>query len=282
MSRRVVLGADVPSGLRGGEALLVQLLERSPADRPPPGTWERLSKPGLAGRERWRWTRDDGRPLYVKRYTRTPLRQQLDRVLRQDWRGSRAAWEFEVGRRLARAGVAAAPVVGFAEEMVGPWERRSVVVLDAVPGAAFDRAWPGLVAARSPVTRGAGRHRLARSLAAFVAAFHAAGFCHRDLYLCHIFVSIDSSSDKAPGFALIDLARVFAPRLRRWRWLIKDLGQLDASAQQLGLTRADRLRFLHAYLGARAATAGPRAPVGAIVARSRAILTRMARKGRAR
>ncbi|MBK9127821.1 MAG: hypothetical protein IPM13_08465 [Phycisphaerales bacterium] len=282
MSRRVVLGADVPSGLRGEKALLVQLLERSPADHPPPGTWERLSKPGLAGRERWRWTRDDETQLYVKRYTRTPLRQQFDRVLRQDRRGSRAAWEFEVGRRLALAGVAAAPVVGYAEEMVGPWERRSVVVLGAVPGEALDRAWPGLVAAGSPVTRGAGRHRAARELAAFVAAFHAAGLCHRDLYLCHIFMRIDSPGDKAPGFTLIDLARVFAPKLRRWRWIIKDLGQLDASAQQLGLTRTDRLRFLRAYLGGRAARAGLRAYVDAIVAKSRAILARMARKGRAR
>lgn len=229
------------------------------------GVWEILTKPGLGGRRRWRWTltpeRDEyAKPasvnsqppthpvLYVKRYCETPLTEQWDRIRRQHIRGSRAAWEHRQALRLEEAHIGVAHSVGFAEDMFGPFERRSVVLLEAAPGDGFDRVWSALESENAPITRGAARREITARLARFVAAFHETGCCHRDLYLCHIFADIEPRGERPPRFTLIDLARTHYPRLRRMRWILKDLAQLDCSARRIGASRADRWRFLLNYL----------------------------------
>jgi hypothetical protein len=122
------------------------------------------------------------------------------------------------------------------------------VILENAPGDGLDRVWRGLLVGDAPITRGPARHEITARLGRFVAAFHGAGCCHRDLYLCHIFADLDPAGDRPPRFTLIDLARTHYPRWRRMRWIIKDLSQLDASAREIGATRADRWRFLLAYL----------------------------------
>jgi heptose I phosphotransferase len=245
------------------------------------GNWTPLSKPGLRGRERWRWELGppEGSVLYLKRYRRTPLREQLDRMRRQSVRHSRAWWEFRQSAELGRRYVPVVRAIGVIEEMRAALEVRSAVLFERVLGDAFDRVWPKLCAQRDPLTCGAARHNVTRRLARFVSAFHQAGACHRDLYLCHIFIDIEPASDRPPNFTLIDLARTHRPRLRRMRWLLKDLSQLDASARQIGATRTDRWRFLLTYLGLE--TRAPRLHWYArrIVHKSDHILRRIARHG---
>ncbi len=257
-----------------------RLLEQSPPAAGLPGEWTPLCKPGLHGRERWFW-RPPGdwhvADLYVKRYARTPWRRQLDRWLRQSAAGSTARWEFERSRQLRAAHVPAVRAVAFAEEMRGPLEHRSAVVFEAVSGEPLDRCWRRLSAERHPLVLPPGRQEFIRRLARFVAAFHGTGLCHRDLYLCHIFVEIDAHRG-APRFALIDLARVLRPRLRRARWLIKDLSQLDSAARQAGASRSDRLRFLRTYLGLQPHAARTRYYAARVVRKSDRILRRIARK----
>lgn len=215
-----------------------------------PGRWERLSKPGLSGRQRWRWEPDavDGAVVYIKRYFATPAPEQWDRIRRQCRQHSRAYWEYAQAERLAQEQIRVPRAVGYVEEMRGMLERRSAVLLEQVPGDGLDRVWRCLSAQRAPLTRGAARHELVVRLARFVAAFHRTGTCHRDLYLCHIFVELDARGATPPRFTLIDLARAHRPRWRRTRWIVKDLAQLDASAREVGATRGDRWRFLLAYL----------------------------------
>ncbi|RMF83232.1 MAG: hypothetical protein D6744_05035 [Planctomycetota bacterium] len=256
------------------------LLDVAPADGALPGRWEALTKPGLGGRQRWRWRIDEPQPatLYVKRYARPTWREQWDRILRQDASHSRACWEFTQAQRLRAAHVPAAPAIAYAEEMLGRFERRSAVALVEAPGDAFDRFWRAASAQHAPITRGAARHDITRRLARFVAAFHGAGLCHRDLYLCHLFVDADFNAARSPRITVIDLARAHRPRWRRMRWIIKDLSQLDYSARQIGATRTDRLRFLLAYLGLSARS--PRAHWYArkVLRKSNAIAARQARK----
>jgi heptose I phosphotransferase len=227
------------------------LLDDSPDQLPLAGKWQRLSKPGLGGRERWRWDVGDGGDpgvLFVKRYQRTPMRAQWDRIFRQNARHSTAWWEYDQSRRLADAHVPAPRPVAFAERMRARFEACSAVVVERVPGDAFERAWAAAERDGARTTRGAARHDVTRRLARFVAAFHGTGFFHRDLYLCHVFVELDPDAARPPRFSLIDLARTHKPRLRRMRWLIKDLAQLDFSARRLGAARTDRFRFLLTYL----------------------------------
>jgi hypothetical protein len=74
---------------------------------------------------------------------------------------------------------------------------------------------------------------------------HEAGVCYRDLYWNHVF-AVDPFGDSSPTF--LDVERVFRPRWRRRRWVVKDLAGLQASAPTDVPLRL-RLRFLRAYLG---------------------------------
>lgn len=284
MTTRAPAAVDWPERLKScGLTKLESLLDDSFDAANLPGRWETLSKPGLGGRRRWRWelSNEAGRHvLFIKRYARTPLREQWDRVCRQSMLHSRAAWECGQSRRLAGAHVNVPGAVGFAERMVGAFESRSVVLLESAPGDAFDRTWRRLVEQDAAITRGLARHDIARRVARFVAAFHGTGYCHRDLYLCHIFVDLDVDCTRPPIFTLIDLARTHRPRWRRMRWIIKDLAQLDASARQIGASRSDRWRFLLAYLNLQTRAPRTRWYARRIVRKSDWILRRIARKSR--
>ena len=248
------------------------------------GVWAALTKPGLGGRRRWRWTlpasdaTGEQRILYVKRYAATPLREQWDRAWRQRAWGSRASWEHHQAQRLTEAHINVAGSAGYVEEMCGPFERRSAVLLEAAAGDGFDRVWSRLSAAGAAITRGAARHEITARLARFAAAFHGTGCCHRDFYLCHIFADLDDDGIRPPRFTLIDLARTHYPRWRRMRWIIKDLAQLDASARHIGATRGDRWRFLRAYLNLPARAARVKWYARRIVWKSDHILARDERK----
>lgn len=217
------------------------------------GRWTRLSKPGLGTRERWRWDLMSPHAgvgtLFVKRYGRPAIRTEIDRWLHQSAWHSRAWWEYRTTQRLQRAYLNVAEPVAVAEQMRGPLEQNSAIIVGRVPGEAIDRtpldAWTSGEANRS----GAGRRDAIQRLARFVAAFHHTSLCHRDLYLCHIFVDQIVDPRPIPRFWLIDVARVLRPRLRRMRWILKDLGQLDFAARQMRISQADRLRFLETYLG---------------------------------
>lgn len=265
----------------GGLRRLVELLDGAPDACGLTGRLELLSKPGLGGRQRWRWelgAGNGGAVLYLKRYARPAWREQWDRIVRQSPRHSRACWEFQAARHLAEAHIPAPPAVAFVQEMHGPLERRSAVVLGGVAGEAFDRVWSRACTAGAPITRGLARHDIAIRLGRFVAAFHGTGMCHRDLYLCHVFVDLDRAGRRSPTFALIDLARVHQPRWRRMRWVLKDLSQLDASARQIGASHTDRLRCLAAYLGLQRGSPRLRWYAARIVRRSARILARIERK----
>ncbi len=254
------------------------LLRQTP-DRCAGGVWRRLSKPGLGGRERW-LGRDDSHAVYVKRYLHPALREQLDRILRQSVIHSRGWCEYARACELNAAQIGAPRPLACAERMLGPLERRSAVVLDEAPGEALERLWPKLCERGSRWTRPPLRHELVRRLGWFVAAFHSTGLCHRDLYLCHVFAVLDEDAACPPRFVLIDLARLFRPLVRRMRWVLKDLSQLDSSARQLGIPRTDRLRFLVAYLGLAAGSPRVRWYARRIQRRSDRILRRIERKAR--
>jgi heptose I phosphotransferase len=267
----------------GGLDQLGRLLDAAPDRAGLAGRWQPLTKPGLGGRQRWRWELGENgdRPpavLYLKRYERTPIRSQLDRIRRQCARHSRAWWEFRIAGELAQASIPTPRAVGYVEEMHGRIEHRSAVLLEGAAGDALDRTWRRLSECGGPELRPPMRHDLAIRLGRFVAAFHSTGLCHRDLYLCHIFVELDAAGREPPRFCLIDLSRVHRPRLRRMRWILKDLGQLDASARQLGASRSDRLRTLLAYLGLQRGARRTRWYARRIVRRSDRILVRHERK----
>lgn len=224
--------------------------------------WEqgdRLDKAGLAGwRQRWRirLSERDGRQrvMYLKRFDRPPSARQFDRwKLGRPWTAT-AGIEWHNAMQLQAMGVSAAQPVGFGQQMAGPWERRSFLLLDAVEGESLEKWVPRHVAPADAERDLAGRRNTLDRLAQFVALFHQAGFVHRDLYLCHIFIRDAARGYPAPSredvFTLIDLQRVFRPRWRKRRWIVKDLAALNFSAPADRIGRWERLRFLCRYIRA--------------------------------
>lgn len=88
----------------------------------------------------------------------------------------------------------------------------------------------------------------ARRVAEIAARLHAAGWCHRDLYLQH-FV-IEDRVDGIGELALLDVARAFETGLVQRRWFVKDVAALLHSAPSSVGWRI-RMRCLAAYLDLR-------------------------------
>lgn len=84
---------------------------------------------------------------------------------------------------------------------------------------------------------------LTERVAAIARTMHAAGFHHQDFYLNHLLLC---ERDGDPDVRVIDLGRVRRQFPLSHRWTVKDLAQLNFSAERLS-TRA-RLRFLRLYL----------------------------------
>jgi heptose I phosphotransferase len=199
---------------------------------------QRLDKAGLESwRQRWR-IELDGQVFYLKRFMRPPLKRQWGRWREGRWRRSTAGVEWDNCRALKAAGVSAAEAAAFGEELAGVREQRSFILLREVPGQSLERWMP-------QHWRQMCRDFPLCKLAELVARFHACGFAHRDLYLSHIFIN-DIKAGRP--FALIDLQRVFQPRWRKLRWVVKDLAALHYSTPDTLVGRWTRLRFLCHYV----------------------------------
>lgn len=159
-----------------------------------------------------------------------------------------AATELRAVRTLERLGIATLTVAGFGSKGANPARRVSFLVTDALDGC------PSLedVARDWHVCRPApkDRHALIKAVAAIVAALHAGGVQHRDLYLCHFLLR--AAADK-PRLVVIDLHRARCYRSLPQSARAKDLGALWSSALDRGLGRVDLLRFFACYVGARGA-----------------------------
>jgi tRNA A-37 threonylcarbamoyl transferase component Bud32 len=96
-----------------------------------------------------------------------------------------------------------------------------------------------------------------------VRTLHDAGCVHRDLYASPVF--LDDSQGRADLY-LIDLARMFVPRWRRFRWYVKDLAQLKYSMPAAWV--AD---FWQPFLAEYLAGVGPRGREGVDLAVGRKV-----------
>ncbi len=170
--------------------------------------------------------------VFVKRWDYDRLEVWLRGALKWNFPVFSGLRELENLLALAAAGLRVPRVVAAGEETRG-LRRRSFVALEALAGEPVDGPPPA--AARA-------RFDLVRAVAGLVARLHAAGFWHKDLYLGNVLRAPDGA------LGLIDCERVErragGPPLR---WRIKDLAAVDLSARWA--TRADRARFLRAYLG---------------------------------
>jgi hypothetical protein len=190
---------------------------------------------------------------------------------RLPWRFRRSAARVEWERlhELAALGFRVPAPVLLAESGAG-----SVLVTHEVTGALPLDQWlathlpgPGDPAAHVPVAR------IVAAVAGLVARLHAAGFFHRDLYLCHLFLRTPAEEP-----TLIDLQRVRHGRRPRERWFVKDLAAL-ASSTPPGVGAGRRLRFLRTYLERRGLAREWKAWARKVLAKARRIAAHVPKHG---
>ena len=187
-------------------------------------------------RSAWKaWARLGEGPaaVFLKRWEYDRREVWLRSALKWNWPVWSGPRELENLLTLAAAGLRVPRPLAAGERDEGP-RRRSFVALEALPGTPLEQL--------APPAAPAARRARTRAVADLVRRLHAAGFWHKDLYAGNVFW------DEAQGPGLIDCERVE----RRaggppWRWRVKDLAALHGSCGP-AWTRADRLRFLRAYL----------------------------------
>ena len=164
----------------------------------------------------------DGRRWFVK------LRTGFSRAANREWN-----WLHTL------------PLLGFRTPTPVYREQRltgSLVCTRALSGRPMDVVW------QEAADRGSTDALVAWAVAVvapMVRRLHGAGLVHRDLYWNHLLQ--DPDRPDAEPF-LLDVERVFAPRWRFRRWVVKDLAGLLASLP-VEVRPTDRLRFLRAYCG---------------------------------
>ncbi len=203
-----------------------------------------LVKAGLGQRRRTRLEMVDSvgrsQTLYMKRYGRETLSQQVRRALTYGLGTSPAGVEFDQILAVRQSGVPTMQALVAGEEVGLLSATRSYLIVDQVPGEALERCFPAVC------DRGDEQlvETITLRLAILATRFHRAGLAHRDFYASHIF--LDETSD-GPELYLIDLARVFSPQpLRRFRWQAKDIAQLKYSMPSTWVDRYWPI-FLEAY-----------------------------------
>ena len=187
-----------------------------------------LTRPGLGHRTYFKLDLKDaaGRPcvMYMKRYEREPLSWRIKRLLTYGWHKSPASVEVANVRGAAQAGVPAIDH-GYANEesdLLGV--KRSYVILSAVTGQALEHCGQDFIDRHADQPEALAR--LTDALAELAATLHGSGYVHRDLYTSHIYLEQVAGELR---LRLIDLARMFRPRWRGFRWRVKDLAQLKYS-----------------------------------------------------
>jgi len=158
-----------------------------------------------------------------------------------------ASNEYFAIKALERLGVPTLSIAAFARRGINPARQQSFLVTDELPPSVNLEEYCG----RWPTARPSLRHKrqLIRQVARTSRTLHDNGINHRDYYLCHFHLDLETISTDQPLLYLIDLhrAQLRAKTPRRWR--LKDIAGLYFSALDIGLTRADLLTFIREYTG---------------------------------
>lgn len=187
---------------------------------------------------------DPAKILYLKRYDNPDLRTQLANWFWHKSRKTMMSCELDSTMSLAQAGINTPKVVAYGEQWGKFFEKRSFIITEKIPDAEpLEQRLPDCLSGQLTAGKLKEQRTFIKRLGQFARKFHNTGCRHRDFYLAHIFYSDNGT------FYLIDLQRVFRPRLLAERYRVKDIAQLYYSAPGRIFSRTDRLRFYKSYTG---------------------------------
>tara|TARA_B110000444_G_C18839746_1_gene598122 strand:+ start:310 stop:1134 length:825 start_codon:yes stop_codon:yes gene_type:complete len=156
-----------------------------------------------------------------------------------------ATSEYLAIEALTAAGIATMSIKGFGETGLNPAKKCSFIITEELYNTIslenYCRDWQGYP------RRYKYKRMLVENLARVSRTMHSVGINHRDFYLCHFHLEVESLANGNPQCYLIDLHRAQLRSITPKRWLIKDLAGLYYSAMDVGLSRQDLLIFIKVY-----------------------------------
>ena len=184
-------------------------------------------------------------PVFIKHF----LVPNLRAILRQWFRRGKGRNEAKRAERLASAGVPTITAVALGEQRRRRFLFENYLVTREITGtrpldAFVERDLPALPSER----RTRVRRLLAETLGATTARLHEGGFLHADFHPGNLLVQLDAQD--RPQFAMIDLDALRVRPAVGEREAIANLALLNHYFW-IRSSRADRYRFLHAYVAAR-------------------------------
>jgi heptose I phosphotransferase len=190
-------------------------------------------------------------PVYLKRHFHLPWPLRLAALFNPAGRHSPAAAEWIHLERVRRLGINVPEVVATGER-IGPRAglQSFLMIAELTGSTALNELLPALATTLDRSTFAALKHRVIAEMASITATLHRASVYHKDLYLCHFFLGLESDATgrNVPKLSLIDLHRLEEHHYlgNWWRW--KDLAQLLFSTEGVtGISARDCSRFWIAY-----------------------------------
>lgn len=173
---------------------------------------ENLVKSNLAAwRHRIRFQLPNGQTAYLKRYHHPPVSLQLKSWQQHGRRAFLSDYDRGPTAQLKCVDVMTPQAIAYGGEWAGLFEKRSFIITLEIPDAhSLETKLPA--AFNNHQTQD--KRKFVLKVADFIRRFHQTGFRHRDLYLCHIFLSGNKT------LYLIDLHRSFKPTLLSRRYHI--------------------------------------------------------------
>jgi heptose I phosphotransferase len=233
--------------------------------------WGRTAEAAVAKKLRddrftLRFTIDDAgheRAFYIKRHARSSWKEYIKPLFSLRWPILGAKNEWNALLEFHEAGLPTMTPVAF-----GQHDSNSFLITEALEDCTklselrWDPADDSVPRPQFTIHRNGtipDRRRLIERVADVARRMHGAGLHHQDFYLGHLLLP-NHRATKTPGTSatpnrpgderiyVIDLGRVQKQVPLSSRWIVKDLAQLNHSAQGVTST-TDRLRFLREYLG---------------------------------
>jgi len=191
--------------------------------------------------------RPQGPRLYIKRFKFDGLRRKLKALLGP----TQARREWTAGRELLRRGIPTCRVLAAAERRSGLFHEEAFLITEEVQNARPlrehpDGPWAGRL---NPGLKG----ELIGELAGLLARMVRAGVCHADLHVGNVLIVPGRPAGQR--LFVLDLHRIRLGKVSR-RWLVRMLVFLADSSRRLGISSADRVRFLRALLDSSALSGG--------------------------
>jgi Lipopolysaccharide kinase (Kdo/WaaP) family len=183
--------------------------------------------------------------IYVKHFLVPDVRA----MARQWFRRGKGRNEGRRALKLRAIGVETIDPIALGEQRKRNFLFENYLITLAIPETVpldefLERRLPRMTAERASKVR----QSLARAIAELTAHLHDAGFVHQDFHPGNLLVRFDE--EDRPHLALIDLDALRTTRRVGWRTAMKNLALLNHYFW-LRCSRADRFRFLRAYLSAR-------------------------------